>query len=260
MVAAVTPEAFRSRLRNRDPLVGTFVKTPSATVCEVLGLTALDAVCLDAEHAPFERSVLDHCLLALRAAGKPALVRVPSAAPEAILNALDCGATGVVVPHVTGPDAAARVARATRFGPEGRGYAGSTRAAGYGTKPMGRHLADSAERTTVIAQVEDVAGVDAVAEVAAVEGIDCLFIGQMDLCVAYGADSPDEPIVTDAVLRVCAAAADAGRATGMFVRSVEEVARWRNCGVSLFLLASDHAFILRGAAALVEAFEDAAGR
>ena len=138
---------FRDRVRSGEPLIGTWIKTPSPMVSEVLGGSELDMVCLDAEHSPFDRLVLDQCILGLRSAGMPVLVRVPSAAPEHTLNALDCGATGVVIPHVSSADMAAAVAKAAHFGPGGRGYAGSSRAAAYADKPMSRHLADSASET-----------------------------------------------------------------------------------------------------------------
>ena len=120
-------ENFKARLAAREPLIGTFVKTPSPMLCEVLGRTDLDVLCLDAEHSPFDRGVQDQCLYALRSEGMPSLVRVPSAAREHILNALDCGATGVIIPHVTSPAMAAEVAAAAHFGPGGRGYADGVR-------------------------------------------------------------------------------------------------------------------------------------
>ena len=105
-------KSFKSRLAAHEPLVGTFVKTPSAIVVEVLGLTELDCVCLDAEHAPFDRGTLDACIFAARATGMDVLVRLPSAAPEHLLQALDSGATGVVVPHVRSAAEAAAVVTA----------------------------------------------------------------------------------------------------------------------------------------------------
>ena len=68
-------DSLKLRIAAGEPLVGTWVKTPSPMVCEVLGATELDLVCLDAEHSPFDRLVQDQCLHALRAAGMPALVR-----------------------------------------------------------------------------------------------------------------------------------------------------------------------------------------
>ncbi len=246
--------SFRQRLLDQEPLIGSYLKTPSSIISEVLGLTPLDAVCLDAEHAPFGRLELDACIFALRAAGMPSLVRVPSAAPTEILNALDCGATGVVVPHVCSAAEAEAVAHAARFGRGGRGYAGSTRAAGYTTKSMADHQADSGANTTVIAQIEDIEAVERIDEIAAVDGIDCLFVGRIDLTVALGAASPDDPRVIEAVETICAAGRAAGKSVGMFVPKVEEAKRWREQGASLFLLSSDHSFILQGARSLVTAF------
>lgn len=253
-MTAIPHANFRQRLLARENLIGTFLKTPSPIVCEVLGLTPLDAVCVDAEHAPFDRLALDSCIQALRAAAMPSLVRIPSAAPEQILNALDCGATGIVVPHVTSAAQAEEIAKAARFGAGGRGYAGSTRAAGYTTKAMARHKEDSAIETTVIAMIEDIEAVDAVAEIANVEGIDCLFIGRIDLTVAYGAESPDDSRVVAAVEKICQAGSKAGKTVGMFVANVDEVSSWQQQGASLFLLSSDHGFILSGAQQLVSCF------
>jgi len=204
------PEALKTRIAAREQLLGSFVKTPSPMLCEVLGKSALDLLCLDAEHSPFDRLVQDQCLYALRSEGMPSLVRVPSAAPEHVLNALDCGATGVVVPHVTSPEMAERVAASAQFGAGGRGYAGSTRAAGYTTKAMPRHLDDSAAQSVVVAQIEDLEALDAIDEIATVEGIDCLFIGRIDLTVALGASSPAEPSVIQAVEKICQSSVNAG--------------------------------------------------
>jgi len=242
---------LKQRLAAGETIVGTFVKTPSPIVVEVLGLTELDCLCLDAEHAPFDRAAIDACLMAARAAGIEVLVRVPSAAPEHILNALDCGATGVVIPHVRSAEEARTAVRLSHYGSGGRGYAGSSRAASYTTKPMTEHLAASAERTMVVLQIEDPEAIDAIDEIAAVHGVDALFVGRVDLTVAYGVTNQDDPQVVAAVERVCAAGVRHGRRTGMFVARVADVPIWADRGASLFLLGSDHGFVLAGAAALV---------
>jgi 2-keto-3-deoxy-L-rhamnonate aldolase RhmA len=245
---------FRRSLHARRPLIGTFLKTPSPIVCEVLGLTNLDAVCIDAEHAPFGRLQLDSCLHSLRSAGMPSLVRVQSSAAEQLLNALDCGATGVVVPHVTSAEMAAKIVAASHFGAGGRGYAGSTRAAGYTTKPMNNHLECSREETVVVAQIEDLEALDEIEAIAAVEGLDCLFIGRIDLTVALGANSPVDAAVIAAVEKICQAARRAGRPVGMFVGNPDEIPRWQEAGANLFLLSSDHSFLINGARDLAQKF------
>lgn len=241
--------SLKARIRGRELVVGTWVKTPHPIIVEVLGLSDLDCLVLDAEHAPFDRSSLDTCLIAARGAAKPALIRPASSTPEHILAALDMGAAGVIVPHVRSVAEAEAVVRSARYVPGGRGYAGTTRAAGYATKGMARTRAD-AQGVAVIAQIEDLEAVEAVEAIAAVDGIDALFIGRADLTIAYEAETPDDPRVVAAVERICAAGRAAGRAVGMFLPRPSDAPQWREKGASLFLLASEHDFILRGAAEL----------
>ncbi len=242
--------SLKTHIAGGLPLLGTFLKTPHPHIVEVLGDCGFDLLCIDAEHAPFDRGDIDTCILAARAAALPVVVRVPDASPHSILNALDCGADGVVVPHVRSAVEARAVALAARYTSGGRGYAGSSRAAGYGGVGMANHRAASAARTVVIAQIEDIEAVDAIDEIAAVEGIDALFIGRIDLTIALGCSSPDSPGVVAACERVVAAARAALRPVGMFLSRPGDAPEWAAKGVSLFLLGSDHGFVRSGAAAL----------
>lgn len=242
---------LKQRLAAGDHLAGTFLKTPSPILVEVLASCAMDLLCLDAEHAPFDRTTLDLCIMAARLSDLPVIVRVPTSAPEHILNALDCGADGVLLPHIcSARDATAAVAAAT-YRPGGRGYAGSSRAARYGLAPMAEHRAAAAARTVVIAQIEDVEALDEIDAIAATPGLDALFVGRIDLTVALDAPSPDAPAVIAAVDRILAAGAKAGLPVGMFVPRNSDVAGWRAKGASLFLQGSDHAFMRAGAAAML---------
>jgi staphyloferrin B biosynthesis citrate synthase len=241
---------FKQRLVGGDALLGTFLKTPHAHLVEVLATTGLDCICLDAEHAPFDRRDLDACILAGRASGFPTLVRIAHASDDQILNALDCGADGVVIPHVKSAEQARALAKACHYGPGGRGYAGSSRSAGYGLTPMAAHQSNSAARTTVIAQIEDVEALAEIEAIAAVEDIDALFVGRIDLTVALGCSDPDDPKVLEAVDQIVTACVKAGRAVGMFLPRPADVAQWRKKGVTFFLLGSDHSFMRAGAAAM----------
>ncbi len=243
---------FRDQLRAGDLLAGTWIKTPHPHVVEVLSLSSLDCLVLDAEHAPFDRAALDLCIMAARAGGKTVLVRPQSASHEQILNALDCGADGVILPHIRTAAEAEDAVKACHYVSGGRGFAGSSRAAAYTTKGMTKHRAD-AKGVIVIAQIEDVEGVDNIEEIAAVEGIDALFIGRADLTISYAAETLDDGIVVDAVDRIVAAGKTAGRTTGMFLGRVSDVPLWREKGASLFILGSDQDFLLQGAAKLAEA-------
>jgi len=238
---------LKHRLAAGDPILGTFLKTTHPHVVEVLATCGFDCVCIDAEHAPFDRQSMDLCLLAARAGGLPALVRPPSALPHHYLAALDSGADGVLVPHIRTASEARELVQAVHFGPGGRGYAGSTRAAGYGLTPMSDHRQRSAERTVAIAQIEDAEALVAIDEIALVEGLDALFVGRIDLTVSLGCRSPDDPQVEEAVGRIVDACAKAGKPVGMFLPRATDVPAWRARGASFFLLGSDHSLMRSGA-------------
>ena len=241
---------LKSRIAAAEVLLGTFLKTPHPHIVEVLANSGLDCLVIDAEHAPFDRRDIDACVMAAQLGGLPVLVRTPNSTPDQILNALDCGADGVLVPHVRSAAEAQAIAASAHYGIGGRGYAGSSRAAGYGTKSMPDHKAASAAKTTVIVQIEDAEALDEIDAIAAVEGIDALFVGRIDLTVSLGCESPDDPIVIAAVERIVAACIAAGRPVGMFVSRTSDVAMWRKKGATLFLLGSDHGFVRDGAKAL----------
>ena len=241
---------FKSRLAAGEPLLGVFVKTPHPSVVEVLAQTGLDCLCLDAEHAPFDRVDLDRCILAARAGAVPVLVRVASSQPHDILNALDLGASGVVVPHVRSAEEARAAARACHYGAGGRGYAGGTRASAYVSPPIGDRLRTARAETAVILQIEDAEALDDLDAIAATPDVDALFVGRIDLTVALGETDPKSERVMAAVSRIVAACRAAGRRVGMFTPDLDETPLWREQGTSLFLLGSDHAFLRVGAADL----------
>ncbi len=245
-------DTFRKRLAGGDLLIGTFIKTPSPIVAEVLSLSDLDVFCVDTEHAPFGRLETDLCISAFRAADRPSLVRIADDSPTEIRNALDSGATGILVPHVTSAEQAEAIVKAAHFGDGGRGYAGSSRAAEYTTKSMADHIAHSRERTTVVVQIEDIAALEHVAQIAAVEGVDALFVGRFDLAVAMQKSASDKEVIAT-VRDICAAGQSAGTAVGMFTSNLDEIPDWQEAGASLFLLSSDQSMMLSGANALAQA-------
>ena len=248
-------DGLRARMRRGEPLCGTFVKTPVPEIVEVLAQSGLDFLCFDAEHAPFDRGRLDACIGMARALGTPSLVRVTAGEPLQILRALDSGALGVVVPHCASVADAEAVARAAHFGHGGRGFAGSTRWAGFATKPMADVLALD-EETIVIGQIEEPEGVEAAAGIAAVENIDGLFVGPADLAVCYGETDISSAPVRDAIASVSRAARDAGKSAVTFAPSAAMTAELAALGVNMIFFASDHAWMLKGARETAAAFRE----
>ncbi|MED7789616.1 aldolase/citrate lyase family protein [Francisella sp. 19X1-34] len=252
----ITHTNFKKALNSGEIILGTFVKTPSLMLNEVLSQTSLEAFCLDAEHSPFDRKDLDMAIFAFRSRNKPSLVRVPSKQDHHILNALDCGATGVIIPHVDSAEVAKKVIKATKYCTGGRGYAGSSRNAEYGGLNIFQNLENNREITTVIAQIEDKQALDNIKEIAQVDGLDCLFIGIMDLTISLGANSPKDDQVQKAIEHICEVARKAGKRLGIFLPNTQDLNYWFNKGVTLFLLSSEHSLLKQACAAMVEDARD----
>ena len=238
---------FRQRMLDGQFMAGTFLKTPSYEMVEVLAKSGLDFICLDGEHAPFDRGRMDACLAIARALDFPVLVRVGSASAENILQALDSGAVGIVAPHIDTVEKAEELAQVSRFGHHGRGYAGSTRWAGFTTQKMGDLLEKSRAETVVIAQIEEPEGVEAAAGIAGVEGIDGLFLGPADLSVAFGTLDPNAPELLRALADTGAATKAAGKAYMSFVPNAEKAGDWAQYGMTMFFIASEQGWVLNAA-------------
>ena len=244
---------FRSRLLARETLVGTFLKTPTGHGVEIVGDAGFDFVVIDQEHAPFDRSSTDVALAIACARGLPALVRV--AGPETILSVLDGGATGILMPHVATVEQARAVVAACRYR-GGRGFATSTRAGRYTAVPTWDHIDRSDADTVVVAQIEDVAALPHAAGIAAVEGVDSLFLGRGDLTAAFG-DRTSDRQVRDASDAIAAAARAAGKVVSVHTGNAAEAGYLSGLGATVFVLSSDQGFLRQGALASLGALKQA---
>ncbi|MCS3429870.1 HpcH/HpaI aldolase/citrate lyase family protein [Klebsiella sp. BIGb0407] len=239
-------DQFKRRLLGNQTLVGTFLKVPSGHITEMLGAVGYDFVIIDQEHAPFDRLSTDNALLAAKAWEINALVRVPSAQQEHILAALDGGATGVLVPHVQSAEQAKAIVNAGKYHGE-RGFALATRAASWGQKTTAQHIAESDSRTVIIAQIEDLSGLENVEAIAAVEGIDAIFIGRGDLSVSLGARTPNDPVVFEACQTIATAVIKQGKALSAYMSTEAEVKALAEIGVTTFMYGSDQALFMSAA-------------
>jgi 2-keto-3-deoxy-L-rhamnonate aldolase RhmA len=252
---------FRERFLRREALLGTFIKTPTPHTMEVVAGAGLHFAIIDQEHGPFDRVSTDLALLAARAAQMPALVRVPSADPAAILAALDDGATGVLVPHIASAESARAVVASARYGGGRRGFSNTTRAGRYGDASIWDHVHAADAATVVLAAIEDPEALDRLDDIAKVAGLDGFFIGRGDLTVSLGAETPLAPAVRGAAEAIASAALAQGKPVCAHVGglNVEEIGWLQDIGVSLFVVASDQGLLRSAARTLLADFEKLAG-
>lgn len=244
---------FAQSLRNAVRTVGIFQKTPHYQVTELLAQSGIGFVVLDAEHAPFDPSQMDACLLAAIAGDLPAMVRVSRNAPDAILAALDLGASGIFVPHVASQSDAVAAARAAKYAGGGRGFSPSTRAGGYGKRGLRPYMAAADLETALVLQIEDAEALDQLDAIAGVPGVAGLFVGRADLAASMDVDW-DDPVLDDATRSVAGACAKAGIACGAYLADPSKSAAFRDWGVSFLVAGADQAALRSAVAAIAEHF------
>ena len=245
---------FRARLTARDRLLGAFVKSPAWAGVEILGAAGFDFVVIDEEHAPFNRETVDMPTLTARAAGCAPLVRVPNAAGA--LQALDGGAEGVLIPHVSSAARAREAVEACFYGIGRRGYSPSGRAGRYGAVDRAGHVTEQDGTNALIAMIEDPEALEEIDAICATPGLSALFIGRGDLTAALGAPGLDAPEVVRAVDAILAAGARAGLPVMMNVAGPAAAARFAAQGASAFIIGSDQGFLRKAAGAALTDYSD----
>jgi len=226
---------FRSRLVARELLYGAWSVVPSVLSLRLLAATGLDYVVIDLQHGGATEADLPAMTSAIRLAGATPIARVRHANPADIGRALDLGCEGVIVPNVDSAGQARQVAGAVRYPPAGYRSAGGVLAA---AEPFCLVMAESADA---------VAGLDATL---AVDGVDGIYVGPGDLSLSLGcALDPDDPVLSQALQRVWAACAAAGKPVGVHATDGAIARRYREAGCTLITTAVDAAAITRDTAA-----------
>jgi 4-hydroxy-2-oxoheptanedioate aldolase len=240
---------FRRNCIERDLLIGTFAAIPHPVAIEVAAASGVDFLCIDWEHSQISRERIEDLIRAADVHRVPAMVRVPGHAAEDIAAVLDAGAAGVLVPRISTAEQARAAVKATRYPPLGARGVGPGRAAAYGYR-IPDYLAKANSELVLAIQVETAEGLANIADIAAVDGVDLIFIGPGDLSVSIDAMGPAGKDKLDAAIQsIAQTALSAGRAVGIFRPSPDDVGMWSTAGISFFLLASDTMFLGAGLAA-----------
>ena len=205
------PNRFRQALLARQRLIGCWCSLANPVTTEVLGLAGFDWVLLDAEHAPNDVTTLIPQLMALKDSGSAPVVRPPWNDTVAIKRLLDAGFYNFLIPFVESADEARRAVAATRYPPAGvRGVSVSQRQNRYGTVPD--YLKSINENIALMVQIESAVGLGAVDAIAAVEGVDGIFVGPSDLAAAMGQlGNAAHPDVQQAIRHIFERARAAGK-------------------------------------------------
>lgn len=249
MVAAMTRPALRDLLERRTPAFGTMiVEVTTPGIGHILAGAGCEFAFLDMEHTGFGFETVKSTLQYLRAAGVPAVVRVPSHARHHICRAADVGAEGVMLAMVGSAAEAEAAVAALKYTPDGsRGVAFGIAHDDWLARPAAEAMAAANRRTTLFAMIETGDGVANAEAIAAVRGVDCLWVGHFDLSASLGIPGQfDHPAFRDAIARVTAVARAHGRALGRMVGSLAEARQARADGFHVLAYSGD-AWLLQAA-------------
>ncbi|KJL29430.1 HpcH/HpaI aldolase family protein [Microbacterium oxydans] len=253
--------SFRERLAASDrSLIGMWACSGSPVVTEVAAGSGLDWLLIDMEHSAV---TLESALLQLQiVAAYPIvpLVRVPSNDTVAIKQILDLGAQNLIVPMVSSVDDALAAVAATRYPPAGVRGVGSALARSARWNRVDRYLQESAEHTSLTVQIETAAGVAAAADIAAVDGVDAVFVGPSDLAASMGLlGQQTHPDVVAAVEQVFTAVKAAGKPVGVNAFDPVAADAYIAGGADFVAVGADVALLARASEALTARFVAAAG-
>jgi len=236
--------------------LGSWLSIGSPVIAELAADAGFHWLLIDLEHGCTSEAAVPDQLRAFRGSAAKPIVRVPAPDADRIARVLDWGAHGIMVPHVNSAAEATACVRAMRYPPLGhRGVSRSVRAYGYGTKPFPGETAP-----VLLAQIETWEGVSNVEAIAAVDGVDVLFVGPADLQF----DLKSRPQATldyaSCLKRVVAAAVDAGKECGILCRDAADLETLINAGFRWVAVDSDLSLLRAGYQRWIRQAAEIAGR
>lgn len=226
---------------------GGWCSIGSSLTAEMAGLAGFDWVLLDIEHGSGDLESLLGQLQAVSATPAAGIVRIAWNDAPRFKRVLDMGASGVMVPYVNNASEATLAAQAMRYPPEGtRGVAKSNRGSSFGAN-FDEYFATANDNLLTIVQIETTDAVKNAPEIAAVDGVDVLFVGPLDLSVNMGiVGQSDHPDFKEALSEVVSACKTAGKAAGIILSKVEQVEGIVEQGFTFIALGTDGGMVAAG--------------
>jgi len=238
---------LRERALGGERLFGTWCSLGSSITAEIAGLSGVDWVLIDLEHGMGDYDALVHQLQAVEGTPAAPIVRIVWNEPYRFKRALDLGASGVMVPWVNSADEAKGVAESMRYPPEGiRGVAMTLRATKFAAE-FQAYSSEANDGLLTIAQIERVDGVKNAEEIAAVDGVDVLFVGPLDLTTSMGIQGQyDHPDFHDALATVVKACRKHGKAAGYLLSSKDQMEERLDAGFTFIAYGADTVMVAAG--------------
>jgi 2-dehydro-3-deoxyglucarate aldolase/4-hydroxy-2-oxoheptanedioate aldolase len=255
----VAKKPLRQRAMTGETVLGAMVfEFFSPGVAQVLAHAGAEYIIYDMEHTGVGLETVKAQVAHCRGIGVAPMVRVPRGEYHFLARALDIGCHGVMIPMVESVEQAKAIVEATRYPPRGRrgaafGFAHDDYAPG---DPQAKMKAADA-RTLVIAQIETERGLDQVEEIAAIPGIDVLWVGHFDLTNFLGIPGQfDNPLYVNGVKRVVAAGRKHKKGLGFMAADIKWAQQYKKLGFNMLATGTDHGILMAGVRSILASVED----
>ena len=249
------PNTFRRDLLAGKTLIGCWASLASNITTEILGYAGFDWLLIDGEHAPNDYTTFITQLQALKDSPSAPIVRPQWQDPVVVKRLLDIGFYNFLIPFIETAEQATRAVAATRYPPQGfRGVGTAHRSNKYG------HIADYFQRINdeicVTVQIESKQGVENAEAIAAIDGVDALFIGPSDLSAAYGVMlQPNLPEVQAAIAKIMAGAQKHRKACGILAPVEADARKYLEMGMTFVAVGGDTGLMRSASQALAHKFK-----
>lgn len=248
---------LKEKLDRGEKALGTFFEVGSEAAIEGLGYTGLDYIIIDTEHGPFGVESTMNFIRAAELKGLTPLVRVMDVSRPSVLKNLDIGAMGLVVPCIETVEEASKLVEWAKYYPVGKRGFFYARKAGYGYEEFSKNVQgyfDICNRETLLLpQCETKGCLDNIEKIAALEGVDGIFIGPYDLSIGLGIPAQfNEPIFIDAIARILKACKDNNKLSFIFTGDPAKANQYFKQGFDSVTVNTDMAFYMAGIKAMVD--------
>ena len=249
------PNSFKQKLLAGQRLIGCWSSLANPITTEVLGVAGFDWILLDGEHSPNDVTTFIPQLMALKDSPSAPVVRPTSNNAVELKRLLDAGFYNFLIPFVESEAEALAAVCATRYPPQGiRGVSVSQRSNRYGT--VADYFKSINDHICVMVQIESRAGVAAAKAIAAVVGVDCVFVGPSDLAADLGhLGNSNHPDVQTAIAAVFAHAKACGKPTGILAPVEADARRYMAMGATFVGVGSDLGLFRAASQALSDGYK-----
>lgn len=243
---------LKHRILDGETVHGCWINLGSTVSAEIIGRAGFDWVLIDLEHGAGNDLLMYQQLQVLAGTSVTPLVRTDELSRSKIQRILDAGAYGIMFPQIQKPEEAESVTSMMYYPPRGtRGMAKMVRATGFG-RAADQYIADLDKNIINVVQIETLGALKEIDRIAAIDGVDVLFVGPSDLSLALGIFGQlDHPLFQQALRDVANAAQKHNKVTGVLLLDIAQYEMYHELGYRFLACGADAAFVAKGATEMV---------